>query len=50
MLLLKGGYIVQGLGGADCLGFLLNETWGVIAALLLVWVACTWPKTEVGQS
>ena len=49
-VLLKGGYVARSLTGGDSMGFLLNETWGLAAAALLVWVAWRLPKVEAGQS
>jgi hypothetical protein len=46
MVLLKGGYVAQSLGGAESMGFLLNEIWGLLAAALLVWAAWRSPKVE----
>jgi len=45
-VLLKGSYVVQSLAGAESIGFLLNETWGLLAAALLVWVAWRMPRVE----
>ena len=46
MVLLKAGYVAQSLGGTESIGFLLNETWGLLAAALLVWVAWRSPRIE----
>jgi hypothetical protein len=43
-VLLKAGYVVQSLSGADSIGFLINESWGLIAAVLIIWVAWRLPK------
>jgi hypothetical protein len=45
-VLLKGGYVAQGLEGTESVGFLLNEIWGLVAAALLVWVAWRLPRVE----
>jgi hypothetical protein len=45
-VLLKASYIVQALMGAYSMAFLLNETWGAVAAGILIWVAWRLPKPD----
>jgi hypothetical protein len=46
IVLLKASYVVQSLGGIESGAFLFNEVWGLVAAVLLVWVAWRLPKSE----
>ena len=45
-VLLKASYIVQTLMGAYSGAFLINETWGAVAAVILIWVAWRLPQAE----
>jgi hypothetical protein len=44
IVLLKAAYVVQSFDGESSGAFLFNETWGLVAAAWLVWVAWKVPK------
>jgi hypothetical protein len=46
IVLLKASYVVQSLGGTNPWPFLFNESWGLVAAALLVWVAWKLPSAD----
>jgi hypothetical protein len=46
-VVLKASYVLQSLGGANSWPFLLNESWGLVAAAILVWVAWKVPKPDI---
>lgn len=45
-VLLKASYIVQSLMGVYSVSFLINEAWGAVAAVILIWVAWRLPQAE----
>jgi len=48
-VLLKAGYVVQTLTGANSMAFLLNEAWGAVAAGILIWVAWQLPEADASS-